>query len=245
MKALILAAGFASRLRPLTDTIPKCLLGIGGKPILQRTLEHLDQHGITDLCVVTGYRAGQIAEYIDSRFGQFRVTYIHNSLYRSTNNIYSLYLAREFVLGNDIYLLDSDIIFDRRILTTLHEFPEKDCLALRSYGPIGEEEMKVSVDETGRVLQVSKQIPVREARGESIGIEKFSAGFIEKLFDQLTEMIENEGLADKFYELAFQRVIDSGVPLYAVDVGELRCVEIDTIEDLETAEKEVLQYLDR
>ncbi len=244
MKALILAAGFAARLRPLTETTPKCLLEISGRTILHRTLENLSDHGITALCVVTGYRASQITDYIREEFPQFKVTYFHNNIYQTTNNIYSLYLAREFALNHDIYLLDSDIIFDRRILNVLKDHPKPDCLALRSYGPIGEEEMKVATDADGRIIRISKRIPPKNASGESIGIEKFSAGFVNLLYAVLADMIEKEGQTDQFYEMAFQRVIDGGGSLYAADVGRLRCVEVDTLEDLAHAESEVLQHID-
>jgi len=245
MRALILAAGFASRLRPLTDKTPKCLLEIGGKTILKRTLEHLSDHGIIELGVVTGYRAEQITDYIGKEFPRFEVSYYHNELYQSTNNIYSLYLAREFAIGHDIYLMDSDIIFEQGILEILRKYPKSDCLALRSYGSIGEEEMKVKCHPDGRILAISKLISPGEASGESIGIEKFSPAFVKELYTVLTDMIENEDQSDQFYEKAFQRVIDAGTPLHAVDVGPLRCVEVDTVNDLAHAESEVLQFIDR
>jgi choline kinase len=244
MRVLILAAGFASRLRPLTDTKPKCLLEIGGKTILERTLNHLLGKGFRQLGVVTGYLESQISDFIRSRFPEFEVTFIHNAQFQSTNNIYSLYLARDFALGQDLYLLDSDILFDRGILDLMQAYPHPDCLALRSVGTIGEEEMKVSTDPESRITEISKEMPAGSAVGESIGIERFSAGFVGRLFEVLRQMIEKEDLSDQFYEKAFQRVIDQGVPLYAVDVGALKCVEIDTVEDLAHAESEVLQYLD-
>ncbi len=245
MRALILAAGFASRLRPLTDSIPKCLLEIGGQAILGRMLQYLFDHGIREVGIVTGYRASQITDYIIREFPRVDVTFLHNNVYQTTNNIYSLYLARQFALDHDIYLLDSDIIFDRRILELLNEYPRPDCLAMRSYGPIGEEEMKVTTGVDGRIVDISKRIPPEEASGESIGVEKFSAGFMNRLFSVLTDMIENQGQSDQFYEEAFKRVIDQGHPLFAVDVGQFRCVEVDTLDDLQHAETEVSQFIDR
>jgi len=244
MRALILAAGFASRLRPLTDSIPKSLLEIGGQAILGRMLHYLYDHGIRELGIVTGYRASQITDYLTKEFPHVEVTCLYNEVYQTTNNIYSLYLARQFAVDHDIYLLDSDIIFDRRILELLREYPEPDCLAMRSYGPIGDEEMKVTAGKDGRIIDISKRILPEESSGESIGIEKFSAGFVNRLFAVLTEMIEKQGQSDRFYEEAFKRVIEQGYPLFAVDVGQLRCVEIDTVDDLLHAETEVRQFID-
>ena len=95
MKAIILAAGTASRLRPLTDNTPKCLLNIGERPLLQRSMDALCENGIDEFVIVTGYLHEMIEDFVARTYPEgIRVTFIHNEVYATTNNIYSLWLAR-------------------------------------------------------------------------------------------------------------------------------------------------------
>ena len=87
MKGVILAAGMAKRLRPLTDTKPKCLLEVGGKTLLQRTVEAMAMADITEFVVVTGYRADQIRDFLTVHFPQFTFHFLHNADYEHNNNI--------------------------------------------------------------------------------------------------------------------------------------------------------------
>ena len=111
MKAIILAAGIASRLRPLTDNTPKCLLKIGERCLLQRTFDALIENGIKEFVIVTGYLKEQIEEFLQKNYAGANITFIHNDVYDSTNNIYSLWLTRPVADGEDVLLLDSDILF--------------------------------------------------------------------------------------------------------------------------------------
>ena len=236
MKAVILAAGTATRLRPLTNSTPKCLLEVGGSAILERTIFNLVANGINDVVIVTGFLAEQITHFVTEKFTDINFSFIHNPVYDTTNNIYSLWLTRAAVENHDIVLLDSDIIFDRRIVNLLLNHQQPDCLAMRSDGHIGIEEMKVLCDNQSMITEISKEIYPVIASGESIGIEKFSRKFVKVLFDVLQTQIEQEKKVNKFYEIAFQQVIDQGHNLYALDVGRLKCIEIDTPEDMSAAQ---------
>ncbi len=235
MKTIILAAGTSSRLRPLTDQIPKCLLDVGGKTILGRALENLQDHDIKDVVLVTGYLEGRIRRFVRKNFPHMNVEFLSNELYASTNNIYSLWMTRDLIRGHSILLLDSDIIFDGNIIDLLLESGHDDCLAVRTGVSLGHEEIKVRVDILGRVMEIGKEVPPEVALGESIGIEKFGQKSTEELFAELDRMIQVEGKVKIFYEAAFQRIIDNGHRPFAVDTGTLACIEIDTIEDLESA----------
>ena len=98
MTGVILAAGMAKRLRPLTNDRPKCLLTIGGRTLLQRTIEALQSVGITELVVVTGYRGEMIREWINTHRQTLKWTFIDNADYEHNNNIYSLWLAGQVTL---------------------------------------------------------------------------------------------------------------------------------------------------
>ena len=111
MRAIILAAGMASRLRPLTDNTPKCLLKIGERSLLQRSIDALTSNGIKEIVIVTGYLHNQIEDFVKQQYPSLDVTFIHNGVYDSTNNIYSLWLARPKADGEEILLLDSDLLY--------------------------------------------------------------------------------------------------------------------------------------
>ncbi|MDO4703094.1 phosphocholine cytidylyltransferase family protein [Tannerella sp.] len=236
MKALILAAGMASRLRPLTDHTPKCLLRIGQQCLLERTIGALQANGIDDVTIVTGYLAEQIETFVNERFPQLRCTFIRNENYASTNNIYSLWLARDVMRGSDFLLLDSDIFFAPELIAALLQSPSADCLALNCH-PLGEEEIKVIADAKGKVVEISKTCRIEAAIGESIGIEKISSAYAHDLFDELDRMIVHEHLGHVFYEQAFERLIAKGRTFDIVDTTAIFSMEIDTVDDFLLAEK--------
>ena len=97
MKAVILAAGIASRLRPLTDTTPKCLLKVGERCLLQRAFDALLQNGFREFVIVTGYRQQQIVNFLQAHYPALEDTFIYNEKYACTNNIYSFSLSRPYV----------------------------------------------------------------------------------------------------------------------------------------------------
>src|SRR5262245_40245287 len=111
MQAIILAAGLAKRLRPLTDTTPKCLLKAGGKTILEMTINNVLKNGINEFIMVTGYREKMIKDFISQNFPGLNITYLTNHDYENNNNSYSLWMTRNYVTKSSI-LLDSDILFD-------------------------------------------------------------------------------------------------------------------------------------
>lgn len=234
MIALILAAGMATRLRPLTDTRPKCLLEVGGRPLLLRALEAIKACGIQELVVVTGYLHEQIEHFLDREAAPLSVRTIYNKDFATTNNIYSLWLARPAVEGSDFVLLDSDILFDTEILRRLLAAPESDILAIARH-ELGDEEMKVVTDTHGLVTAISKTCPIASAVGESIGIERMSASYSTALYRELRQMIDGEGLSDVFYEQAFERLIPQGHRFATLDVTGLTAMELDTVDDFLTA----------
>ena len=235
MKGVILAAGVASRLRPLTDLVPKCLLEMGGGTILGLTLENLIANGIADIIIVTGYREAMIREYVRDSFPALDVEFITNDRFAATNNLASLYLTEGSVGDEDMILLDSDIVFDRRIIGLLTGPARGNCLAMKTGTVLGPEEIKVETGPGNTVRRIGKEVPPPCAAGESIGIEKLSGEFLEDLYPLLGSMMQKEQGENLFYEAAFQRAITLGSVMTAVDVGALQCIEIDTPEDLESA----------
>ncbi len=233
MIAVILAAGMARRLRPLTEHKPKCLLQIGSRSLLERSVDNLVAAGIREIVVVTGYLSQMITEFLVARYPQLTFHFIDNTDYANTNNIYSLWLARPFVDGKDFILLDSDILYDGGIIGQL--LSEKASILTVSRHPLGEEEMKVVVDEKGNIVEISKTCDPAAAMGESVGIEKINADYSAALYSLLDTMMNKEGLVDVFYELAFQRLIPQGFCFKVMDIPNYFTIELDTVDDFENA----------
>lgn len=241
MIAVILAAGMAKRLRPLTDTTPKCLLKIGQKSLLERTFNALKSVGVTQFVVVTGYLHEQIEDFLTSRYPQEDILFEHNAVFESTNNIYSLWLAMKYVKGKEFLLLDSDILFDPILLNALVSV-KGSSLAVNQH-PLGEEEMKVVVNAEGTITQITKECSPEEALGESVGIEKISNSYSQALYDELEKMMNTEHLENVFYELAFERLIAQGHSFKVVDITSIFSTELDTVEDFQNAQKIIPQHL--
>lgn len=233
MIGVILAAGMAKRLRPLTDTMPKCLLKVGGRTLLERTVDAMAAAGITEFVVVTGYRAEQIREFLTSHFSLFSFHFIDNLDYENNNNIYSLWLSGQVVRGREFLLMDSDILCDPQAVAEVARQVEP-ALALNRH-ELGEEEMKIVVDADFRITEISKTCRVSDAIGESVGIEKMTADYSEALFRELDVMIEQEGLIDIFYERAFERLIPQGHTFKVIDTTHYFSYELDTPEDFQKA----------
>ena len=255
MKAIILAAGMASRLRPLTDTMPKCLLKVGERSLLQRSIDALCDNGIRQFVFVTGYRHEMIEDFVTSRYPHLDATFIYNEAYSSTNNIYSLWLARPEADGEEVLLLDSDLLYDPHILGRVISAEGSNILTLIRHD-LGEEEMKVVIDDAGHITAISKKCNPEEAIGESLGIERMSAAYTRALYRELDSMMnpghhndgqgEEEGAEDLrnvFYERAFERLIPQGHTFSVVDVSDLFSCELDTVYDFNEAKKLIPPHL--
>jgi choline kinase len=237
MKAVILAAGASTRLRPYTNEKPKSLLPVAGVPILKRALDHLLAVGVTEIAIVTGFLEHMIRDAAAGWAPGAKLHFFTNADYATTQNGPSLLLARPAVDGHEFIMLDADIVFERSVLTALLDGPP-DCLALRPADDLSDEEIKVLLDSKGFVKLIDKTVPPRKAAGESIGIERFSAATSKILFETLHDRVVNRGLTHEWYEKAFEEMIAAkGVQIRTVDVGGAYCAEIDTPDDLHAADQ--------
>ncbi len=235
MIGVILAAGMAKRLRPLTDACPKCLLKIGERTLLQRTVDAMIAAGIQEFVVVTGYRAEMIRDFLTKQYPSLNIHFIHNGDYEHNNNIFSLWMTRPYTDGKEFLLSDSDILFDPQLIRAVLA-EGGNTLALNRH-ECGEEEIKVIVDSENRIMELSKTCSIEQAIGESVGFEKMTASYSTALFKELEQMIECEGLIDIFYERAFERLIPQGHTFRIVDTTRFFSIELDTPEDFENAKQ--------
>lgn len=231
MKALILAAGLGTRLKPITDDRPKCLVSVNGKTIIKKQIENLYENGITDITIISGYKAEILEEMIYSEFP--RINIINSVDYQNTNNMYSSYLAKDIMKNEEFLMMNADVFFDSSIIKALLEFPHPNAI-VTDIGEYNDESMKV-IEKNNRLIKISKQILKEEALGNSIDVYKFSkdAGIL--YFDTCKEYIEGKHEMKLWSEVALNDILDK-IEFKACALDG-RWVEIDNHEDLALAEK--------
>ena len=237
IKAIILAAGVGSRIRPLTDHCPKSMLIINGKTILEMMISHIQACGINEIVFVLGYLQEKIKNYVNARFPDLITHYITNEKYEVTNTGYSLMLTKNFVQDSTFIKFDADVVFDINILKNLIASEYDNCLCIDKNINLDAEEIKVIIRDENRVVKASKTVNPEDAIGESIGIEKISSEAAQALFSELELMMKDEQYHQKYYEAAYERLIEKDVPFHALDISGLKWTEIDTKEDFITAKE--------
>jgi choline kinase len=240
VNAIILVAGVARRLAPLTDTTHKALLRVGGRPVLSRMLDALAAAGIRRSVLVVGHCADQVRALAGERVGRMAVQYVHNPEY-TRGSVLSLYAAREH-LREPTLVMDADVLFPREFLRRLITCPAPSALLLdRGFADTGEE---VKLYTRGaRVIALGKKV-VPEAYdnvGEGVGFFKCGAEAGRHVVPLLEKVIdESRGMNE--YEDAFHMLV-SNHHVGWVDVTGLPWTEIDFAEDLRRAEADVLPHV--
>lgn len=245
MKAIILAAGQGTRIRSAHGERPKCLIPFdhSGWTILDQQIEGLFSAGIADVGIVVGYEKDQIIRHVTRIYrGQLhRFRFIENPAFAATNNIYSLWMARTWLKGSSVAVLNADVVFDGRILPP----------AIASRAPITmivdpawrDETMKVVI-EGRRILRMSKQIGQHEFSATYVGITLVTAPANARLFGRIEDLIER-GENRVFFNAAVQQLADEGVPVGYSETDGLPWAEIDDPGDLAFARHHVFPKLVR
>lgn len=236
MQAIILAAGMGKRLLPLTEKTPKGLIQVGEKTLTEYTVEKLLRLGINDINIVTGHEAESFPLLLGQSFPDQKINYILNERFETTNNSYSIWLARE-VMQDGFLLLNSDIIYDSYILEKILAAGESACLAIDTVKKLGDEEMKVSMSDR-RITGISKQIPLTDALGEYIGILKMNRQASSLFLKHLEESLLERQELNIYYEDVLHYMLPE-YPVYAVDTDGRAWTEIDTLTDYDFAVNKV------
>lgn len=232
MQAVILAAGSGTRMRPHTDDLPKPLLEIAGRSLLDRALDALA--GMAEVTVVTGYRAAQLEEHLQRHWPSVRV--VHNPRYRETNNLHSLGLALGALdQDDDLLLLEGDVLFGPEVLSRLTASPQANVALVAPYRP-GMDGTVVRLEQ-GRVTQL---IPAAHQQGvdlrecyKTLNIYRFSSRFVRAT---LRPWLEFAGHAGSFYELVLGLIIYAGAAeLHAEVIADEPWAELDDPHDLARA----------
>ncbi len=243
MKAVILAAGVARRLAPLTDHTHKCLLPVGGRSLLDRMLDALAAASVDEAVLVLGHCEDQVRQAAGTARGAMRIGYVVNPDYQK-GSILSLLRARDTLLRDSTLVMDADVLFPDRFLRGLIDSPAESALLLdRGFQDTGEEVKLYAVGD--RVIALGKKFVPQawDVVGEGVGFFKCSAAHAPEYLRLMEESIQETGGANE-YEDALHRLL-ARVPVGWVDVTGLPWTEVDFAEDLRRAEAQVLPKIER
>jgi len=232
--ALLLAAGVGSRLHPLTQSMPKCLTMVNEVPILEQLVSCLNQHGFKRLIVVTGHFENCIQDFLGTQIGSMRIDYVHSPLYATTNNIYSLWMARD-IIREPFLLIESDLVFDMSLMDDML-CPDRIAIARMQPWMNG---TAVTVDrfQGVKAFWLAARVPSDEQMYKTVNIYSLSLSSWHRIKERLDQHI-SAGRVNDYYEIVFAEMIaDGSLSLQTVSFDGKPWYEIDTIEDLAEAEK--------
>lgn len=241
MQAVILAAGIGKRLRPITETIPKCLVSVNGKPMIVNSLELLESRGIREAIIVVGHLKEQVYEALGHSFGEIKISYVENDVYDKTNNVYSLWLARDR-LDRDSLLLECDLYYDGVVIDALLQNRSHCNVLVSKYDSSCMDGTVVEIGEKNTI----KELIIKKKQGKdfvytnkykTVNIYYFSEEFLRKYFVPYLDLYVRVNGKQSYYELVLGGLIYLGKPeVYAVVVDALKWCEIDDKNDLHQAE---------
>ena len=240
MRAIILAAGEGTRLRPHTADRPKCMVELAGRPLIHYQIQALKKAGVGEITLVTGYRAEQLDRWSDSLR--------HNSDFASTNMVRSLMCAADRLDGgDDVLICYADIVYEPRVVAAILACGEPLSITvdrqwrrlweLRSADPLSDAET-LRLDANGDVLELGKRPEsLDEIEGQYMGLIQVRGDFAPRLIETYKAMdphgtYDGKDLANMYMTSFLQHLIDTGHPLRAV-VVDGGWLEVDTTEDLD------------
>jgi choline kinase len=241
MKAVILAAGQGTRIRAVHGERPKCLIKVEDTTILDHQIEGLIRAGIHQIAIVVGYEKQQIIRHVQRRFGRRtpKIAFIENPAFAITNNIYSLWLAREWVGGAGFACLNADVICNPQILNSALK---TDALISMIVDPEWRDETMKVVIADGRVLRMNKKISKQEFSGTYIGITIFNQAINARVFAKMQDLID-AGRVNEFFNVAVQELVDEGLRVGFTTTEGSPWAEIDDPLDLTFAQQNVFPQL--
>ena len=240
MQAIILAAGMGKRLGALTANNTKCMVKVNGVTLIDRMLGQLDRRKMSRIVIVTGYEGEKLKDYIGTLNLKTPVCFIDNPVYDKTNNIYSLSLAKDYLLTEDTLLFESDIIFEEMLIDDLIN-DQRPTLALVDKYESWMDGTCIRVDKDDNILQFisGKKIRYQETVDyyKTVNIYKFSRNFSQKIYVPFLEAYRNALGENEYYEQVLRVITVLDNPeIHALRVSGRKWYEIDDIQDLDIAE---------
>lgn len=250
MKLIVVAAGQGTRLRPLTDNIPKCMVPFRGKAIIDHIIDTARTCGVQEIGVVHGYRADVLEAHLKDREVQF----FHNPRYDQTNMVSSLFCARSFLQG-DVIISYGDIVYEPAILKALMDdvsplamtidLAWQKLWSLRMEDPLADAET-LKMNPTGEILELGKKPQtLDDIQGQYMGLILWRAAAMKQILDfydnlDTSAMYDGKNFDNMYMTSFLQQIIDGLMPAKAVPV-QGGWLEIDSTDDLEAYNKAELR----
>ncbi|GLC81587.1 aminotransferase class I/II-fold pyridoxal phosphate-dependent enzyme [Lacrimispora brassicae] len=240
MQAIILAAGMGRRLKKLTENQPKCMISVNGIPMIERMLKQLDHCHLNRIIIVTGHKGEELESFVSSLPLSTPLMYIDNPVYKTTNNIYSLYLAKDQLLLDDTILLESDLIFEQEVLTQIISDPYPN-LALVAHFESWMDGTVVLLDEQDNIMKFLTRKDFRfediHSYYKTVNIYKFSRNFSSTHYVPFLEAYSKALGNNEYYEQVLKVIsLLDDHDLKATRLENGFWYEIDDEQDLDIAE---------
>jgi len=239
MKAVILAAGMGSRLKSLTEKIPKGLLKIDQKPLLKHSLDTLKRSDVSEVIFVVGYRGELIIREFGAQYKNLKIRYVKNESFSATGSMYSFSQAKDLI-DDDILLLESDLLYESKAIDALLTAPSKDALLIAGLLNSGDD-VYVCADAKDRVTYIGKTLKKEyknNVKGALVGISKFSRSFLRRLFEKAANDYANNERNYHYEECVLETSLQ-GNPVDVVLSNNLNWIEVDTEHDYKRAKEEI------
>ena len=239
MQAVILAAGMGRRLGELTGNNTKCMLEVNGVKLIDRALECLAEHNLSRIVLVVGYKRENVKAYVGNSYKGIEIVYVDNPIYDKTNNIYSLYLAKDYLVAEDTLLLESDLIYESAVVKRLVENDYPNLALVDKY----ESWMDGTVVELNKEYKIRNFISKRDFKYsdidsyyKTVNIYKFSKEFSQSHYVPFLDAYCQALGRNEYYEQVLKVItlLDDS-PLKALPLQGEQWYEIDDIQDLDIA----------
>lgn len=240
MKAIILAAGMGSRLKNITKDKTKCMVEVNGESLIKRLLKQLEKYTLEEIVIVTGYKEEILKEYINNLGIKTKIKFYNNDIYDKTNNIYSLGLVEKELLNNDILLIESDLIFEDKLLKNIINSSYKNLAVVSEYESWMDGTC-VRLDDENNVVDFisSQRFSFNEVENlyKTVNIYKLSKEFNQKYYIPFLKAYISSKGTNQYYESVFETLIKI-IPneLKGLKIEGLKWYEIDDKQDLDIAE---------
>jgi histidinol-phosphate/aromatic aminotransferase/cobyric acid decarboxylase-like protein/choline kinase len=240
MQAIILAAGMGKRLKDLTNDNTKCMVKVNGITMIERMLKQLDELKLSCIILVVGYKSTELIDYISTLKVRTPIQYINNDIYFKTNNIYSLYLAKDFLLKEDTLLLESDIIFEDTVLKKLICNPYPSLALVAKYESWMDGTV-VTIDNENNISSFldKKHFKFEDIKNyyKTVNIYKFSKSFSNTHYVPFLEAYSKALGDNEYYEQVLKVITLLEKPeIKAAVLSKEAWYEIDDLQDLDIAE---------
>ena len=244
MQALMLAAGMGKRLGRYTHDNTKCMLNVDGKTLIERATEALLDAGIKKFIIVIGYKGENLKKYIledcqNPKMKEMEFVFINNEIYDKTNNIYSLYLAKDKLEEDDTILLESDLIYEGSLIKRLVESDKPNLVSVAKYEQWMDGTV-IKIDNNNKILEFIEKKNFNYSEIDqyykTVNVYKFSKEFSKKEFNSFLEAYIKAYGENEYYELVLKIIAHlSRSELEALDVSDIDWYEIDDAQDLDIA----------